>query len=106
VPSLFPRYEIEVYGRPAGDIVKDLSYFQPRYIMDSLDWEVLGSISSYDYELSWQNTPVACCRPQEPEATDALALEFFDRTEALPALGVILVINCLLAPQTSKLRKS
>ena len=102
VPSLFPKYEVEVYGRPVAAIVKDLSYFRPRYVIEELDWEVLGSLAACDYEISWQSSVVACCRPQQGETGDILALEFYDRREELASLGVMLTINCLLAPQESR----
>lgn len=100
IPSLFPRYQVEVYGRPVAEVVKDLSYFRPRYTIEMLDWEVLGSLGGCDYELTQESATVASCRPQ-PEG-DMLALEFLDRSLELAALGVILTLNCLLAPQESK----
>lgn len=103
IPSLFPRYQVEVYGRPVTEVVKDLSYFRPRYAIESLEWEVLGTLGACDYEITWHNTVVASCRPQQNQAgEDVLALEFYDRSSDLAALGVILAINCVLAPQESK----
>lgn len=102
VPSLFPRYAVEVYGKPMAEIVKDLSFFRPRYLIEMQDWEVMGSLATYDYEITWQNTVVASCRPQQGKDGDVLALEFYDRTVELCALGIILAINCVLAPQESK----
>lgn len=103
IPSLFPRYQVEVYGRPITEIVKDLSYFRPRCTIEELGWEVLGSLGGQDYEITHHSTVVAACRPQQnAEGDDVLALEFYDRSTDLVALGVILAINCVLAPQESK----
>ncbi len=101
IPSLFPRYQVEVYGRPVTEVVKDLSYFRPRYAIEDLEWEVLGALGACDYEITHHSTVVASCRPQ-PDQPDTLALEFYDRSADLAALGVILAINCVLAPQESK----
>lgn len=102
IPSLFPRYQVEVYGRPVAQVVKDLSYFRPRYAIEMVDWEVLGALGEYDYEITCHNVMVASCRPQQGQEGDVLALEFLDRSWDLAALGVILTLNCLLAPQESK----
>jgi uncharacterized protein YxjI len=99
VPSLFPRYEISVYGRPVTEIVKDLTFVQPKYTLDSLDWEFMGILSTYDYEIVWNNSPVAACRPQEDQR---LVLELGERSTELTALGILLAINCIFAAQERK----
>ena len=102
IPSLFPRYQVEVYGRPMAQVVKDLSYFRPRYAIEMVDWELLGALGECDYEITCHNVMVASCRPQPSQEGDMLVLEFLDRSWDLAALGVILALNCLLAPQESK----
>lgn len=97
IPSLFPKYEIEVYGRPMASIIKDLRFFHPRYVMEPDDWEISGFLTGSSYELSFCGTILAACRSQPGE--DRLALEFHDCTEELTALGIILAVNCLLSPQ-------
>jgi uncharacterized protein YxjI len=99
VPSLFPRYEISVYGRPVTEIVKDLTFVQPKYTMGSLEWELMGILGTYDYEIVWQSSQVAACRPQEDRR---LVLELGDRTTELTALGILLTINCIFAAQERK----
>ena len=98
VPSLFPCYAIEVYGKPVGEITKDLTFFRPRYTMKSLNWEIAGTLGACDYEITRQSTVVASSRPQQ----DVHALTFYDRVTELTALGVVLAINCVLAPQEPK----
>ncbi len=100
VPSLFPRYAIEVYGRPVGEIYKDLTYVRPRYTIETLDWEIIGSVGTCDYEITWQSSVVAACRPQSDGP--GLVMELYDRTTELSALGVLLTVNCIFASQESK----
>ncbi len=102
VPSLFPRYAIEVYGKPVGEIYKDLTFLRPRYTIEPLDWEIMGSVGTCDYEITWQKTTVAACRPQEGRTDPVLVLDFYDRTAELAALGVMLTLNCVFAPQEPK----
>lgn len=102
VPSLFPTYEIEVYGKPVTAVVKDLTFLRPRYTMKALEWEIMGALGACDYEITWQNSVVASSRPQQGKNGDVLALEFYDRTSELAALGVMLAINCVFASQEPK----
>ena len=102
VPSMFPQYDIEVYGKPVGSIVKDLTFLRPKYTVETLDWEVGGAMGVCDYELTWQNSVVAANRPVQGTKGQMYAMEFYDRTAELAALGVLLTINCILAPQESR----
>ena len=55
-----------------------------------------------DYELTWQNSVVAANHPVQGQRGKMFAMEFYDRTAELSALGVLLTINCILAPQESR----
>lgn len=102
IPSMFPSYEIEVYGKPVGSIVKDLTFLRPRYSVAELGWELCGTMGICDYELTWQNSVVAANHPVQGQRGALFAMEFYDRTAELSALGVLLTINCILAPQESR----
>lgn len=102
LPSLLPTYEIEVYGRHICTIVKDITYLRPRYEIQPTDWSVTGSTSTFDYQITWQNTVIASCRPQSTAKGEVITYDFYDRTEELPALGIMLTINCILVQQESR----
>lgn len=84
-----------------GSIVKDLTFLRPKYTVETLDWEVGGAMGVCDYELTWQNSVVAANRPVQGTKGQMYAMEFYDRTAELAALGVLLTINCILAGQES-----
>lgn len=98
IPSLLPRYAIEVYGKPVAEIVKDLTFIPPRYMIEGPPWEVLGNIATRDYELSCGSQVIAACRPQAEE----ILLDLMDHDAEKVALGVLLTIHCMLAPQESR----
>lgn len=103
VPSLFPRYEIEVYGKPVVTLCKDLTFLRPRYTMEPLDWEITGILGARDYEISRQSALVASSSPQQEDSDKSVvALSLYDRNTALTALGILLTINCVFAPQEPK----
>ena len=102
VPSMFPRYELEAYGKHVGTIIKDLTFLRPRYTLEGLDWEISGNPGGFDYEITWRSSVVASCHPVQGEKGDMYALEILDRTAELPALGVLLTVNCILGPQGSR----
>ncbi len=99
VPSLFPRYELEVYGKPAAEIVKDLSFVRPRYVIEGPGWEIVGTIGACDYEITRNQTVTASSHSQKTPSGEVLELDLCDRDTSLTALGLILTVNCIFAPQ-------
>ena len=96
VPSLMPRYEIEVYGKPMGMIQKDLTFLQPRLTLEGLGMELSGSTVLYDYEILSEGAVIAANRPCDMDWGSCFRMEFYDRTKELAALGVMVAVNCVL----------
>lgn len=99
-PSLFPRYEIEVYGKPVAALIKDLRTSPPSLRIETLGWTLAGSVSACDYELLRGETELAASRPVSG-SPGILALTCPDPPEALAALGVLVTVNCILSPQST-----
>ena len=101
IPALFPTYALEVYGKPVGNLVKNLSFQRPRLVLEGLGWEIPEGFGSLGYELTCQGAVVAACH-SDPETPGQLVLDLQERTAELPALAVLLTINCVLAAQESR----
>lgn len=93
LPSLFPRYELSVYGRPIGAITKAPEDGICRICFSG--WSIQGE--GNHLEILHRSQVVAACR-----GTDAhrLELTFHDRTTALTALAILLTVICALNPRT------
>ena len=96
IPSLMPSYEIEVYGRPVGAVVKDLTFLQPRIVLDGLNMELGGSVVLYDYEILSEGAVIAANRPCDLNWGPGFRMECYDRANDLTALGVMIAVNCVL----------
>ena len=71
--------------------------------MEPLDWEITGVLGARDYEISRQSNLVASSSPQQEDSDKSVvALSLYDRNTALTALGILLTINCIFAPQEPK----
>ena len=105
VPSLFPRYELEVYGRPVGAVERDLSYAPPRCGLPGLDWDISGALGREAYALLREEREIAACG-EDPEDPGRLLLRLSDGPEAMTALGVMLTVHCFLSPGESRLRET
>ena len=99
LPSLFPRYEIETYGKPVGAVRKDLRFSPPQYRIEQPDWTLDSSVSGRDYTLLRNNVSVAACHSLV-EKPGYFALEFYSQSETLTALGIMIILNCVLTFQS------
>ena len=95
-PSLFPRYELEVYGKPVCSLIKDLRFLPPQYTVSPLPWTLHGSVQAHDYALMQAEVAIASCQP-DPLHPGLLTLELFseNQTELLTALGIMVTVNCV-----------
>lgn len=100
LPSLFPRYEIETYGKPVGTVQKDLRFSPPQYHIDPPAWVLEGSAAIHEYTLLQNQAPIAVCRPHS-ENPGHLVMEFQNSPDALTALGIMIVLNCALPFHTA-----
>ncbi|MDD6023924.1 MAG: hypothetical protein PUC06_06790 [Oscillospiraceae bacterium] len=103
IPSLMPNYEIQVYGKPVGSVTKDLTFLQPRIVLEGLSMELGGSVALYDYEILSDGAVIAANRPCDMDWGRSFRMEFFDRTNDLTALGVMIAVNCVLEPHKQAL---
>ena len=99
IPSILPSYDLEIYGKPSGTVVKDISGLRPRYYLADMGWEACGAVAARDYEILSGGTAVGSTHP-EPEGS--LVLELGGRTHELAVLAFLLTLNCILADQDSK----
>ena len=99
VPSILPLYDLEVYGKPSGTVVKDISGLRPRYFLEDMGWEACGAVAARDYEVLTGGTVVGSTHPAP---AGGLELELGGRIRELNMLAFLLTLNCILADQDSK----
>lgn len=95
--AFMPRFSIYVDGQKVARIVQKLTFFKQRYVVEGLGWEVDGDFWAHNYDI-WENgRPIAQIHKQWMSWGDSYALEIADPGRELPALAVVLAIDCALA---------
>lgn len=92
--SLFPKYDMEVYGRPVGALERFLRDGTPEYRLSGLRWQVSGDLKEGNFEFRRKQEIIASCRKSGKEIT----LTCEDDIYALSALGAAAVLSCILGP--------
>ena len=90
--SLFPKYDMEVYGRPVGTLQRVLVDKTPEYHITGLGWQVSGNIREGRFDFLSDETLMASCRRDGESITVNCPEDIY----ALSALGAAGVLSCIL----------
>lgn len=95
--SFLPRYFVFVGGEQLAEIVRELTLLKPRYSIGGLDWSVEGSFWEHDYVITRSEREVVTIHKEWMTWGDCYELDISDRRDELPALAVVLAIDCITA---------
>lgn len=100
--SFLHRYVISIGGDDVCEVVRNFTFFRPSYSIEGLGWEVDGSFWEHDYEIrdSYGRT-VASISKEWMTWGDSYELEIYDTDSLLTALAVVIIIDCVVAAQSS-----
>ena len=95
--TLLPRYDVFSGGVQVAEIVKEISFLFPRYRIDGLNWEIDGSFMAHDYRIARHGEEIVRIHKEWMTWGDCYELDIADPADAVIALAVVLVIDCVLA---------
>ncbi|MFV0528677.1 MAG: LURP-one-related/scramblase family protein [Lachnospiraceae bacterium] len=92
--SWLPKYHIFIQGTQVAELVKELTFFKPQYSVHGLGWNVEGEFWGHEYTVSRGNVPVVTIAKEWFTWGDSYALSIANDRDVLPALAVVLAIDC------------
>ena len=95
--SFLPRYYVSVGGREIAEIVREGSFFRPRYHLEGLPWVIDGSFWEHDYEIRENGRLIVTIHKEWMTWGDCYELDIADARDEIPALAVVLTIDCVMA---------
>ena len=99
--TFLPRYALSVRGREIGEIRKEFTFFYQRYVIDSLGWEVEGSFWEHEFEIRRGGRVIARIYKEWFTWGDSYCVDIADPADELPALAVVLAIDCVAEAQNN-----
>lgn len=96
VLSWMPRYFVYVGDRQVAEIVKEFTFFRPKYSIAGLDWQVEGDFWAHDYEITQNQSPVVTIHKEWMTWGDCYELDIADMNTEIIALAVVLAIDAVL----------
>ena len=99
--SFLPCYDVMIGERQVAQIVKEFSFFFPKYRIDGLGWEINGSFWDHDYQITKNGRNIVSIHKEWMTWGDCYELEIVDPADEIIALAVVLAIDCVLAAQAA-----
>jgi len=96
-----PRYFVYINGVQVAEIVREFTFFKPRYSVLGLGWDIDGEFFSHDYTAVKNGRPIVSISKEWFTWGDSYVLDIADPRDELPALAVVLAIDCAMESQNS-----
>ena len=96
-----PRYAVYVRGTLIGEVVKEFSFFRPRYTVEGADWNAEGDFWAHNYTVSRRGSPVVSIQKEWFTWGDCYALDIRDPADEVQALALVLAIDCAVEQANS-----
>lgn len=99
--SFLPRYYVFINGRQVAEIVKEFTFFKPRYSISGLGWEVEGNIWTHDYNIAKNGRSIVSIRKEWLTWGDCYTLDITNQEDEIIAMAAVLTIDCVMAAQSA-----
>lgn len=92
-----PTYHLYIDGMEVAQVKKEFTFLRPRYAINGPDWDVEGNVWEHNYTIRENGRVIADVRKEWFTWGDSYVLNIQDEAHAELALGIIIVIDCVLA---------
>lgn len=94
-----PTYSLYIEDKEVATVSKEFTFFKPCYLIKGPSWQVEGSFWEHNYQIVEKGGVIADISKEWLTWGDAYALNITDEANAVLALGIITVIDCVIAGQ-------
>ena len=99
--SLMPKFYVYVDGQQVAEIVKKISLFKAKYLVNGPGWEVRGSLLDHDYTITKDSEEIVRVHKVWFSWGDSYEIDIYDEKQEVLALAVVLAIDLVLEQQAA-----
>ena len=99
--SFLPRFYVFCGDRQVAEIKKEFTFLFPRYTIEGLGWEIVGSFMAHDYQITKNGRNIVSISKEWMTWGDSYELSISNPQDEIVALAVVLTIDCVMAAQSS-----
>ncbi len=96
VMSFMPRYCVYVGDNLIGEVVKEVSFFRPKYSVRGAGWDVEGEFWEHCYTVFKNGQPIVSIDKDWFTWGDCYTLDIADSADEVQALSLVLAIDCAI----------
>ncbi len=97
--TFLPKFIVSVDGQEIAEIVKEFTFFKPKYRIDGLGWAIDGDFWDHDYEITKNGSTIVSISKEWFTWGDCYELDIESPEDEITALAVVLAIDCVLEAQ-------
>ena len=97
--SFLPKFFVFIDGRQIAEIVKEFTFFRPKYGIEGLGWEIEGSFMAHDYKITKQGRSIVTIHKEWMTWGDCYELDVVSEQDEIISLSVVLAIDCVMAAE-------
>ena len=95
--SFLPQYRVYMAGGQVAQVMRELTWFKPRYTVQGPNWQVEGDFMAHEYEIFSPFGPVARISKEWFTWGDSYCMDIANPADEQLALCITLAIDCCLA---------
>ena len=99
--SFLPRYYVFCGNQQVAEIVKEFTFFFPKYTVEGLGWNIEGSFMAHDYVINRGSQTIVSISKEWMTWGDSYELDIRNPEDEIVALAVVLRIDCVMAAASS-----
>lgn len=96
VMSFMPRYRVYVGETLIGEVVREFSFFRPKYSVLGAGWDVEGEYWEHNYTVTKNGRPIVSIDKEWFTWGDCYTLDIADPADEIYALALVLAIDCAM----------
>ncbi len=96
VMSFMPRYRVYVGEVLICEVIREFSFFRPKYSVLGAGWHVDGEFWEHDYTVTKDNRTIVSINKEWFAWGDCYTLDFADPANELYGLALVLAIDCAM----------
>ena len=98
--ALLPKFLVFKNGEQVAEIVKKISLFKPKYVIEGPGWEVRGNIFEHDYIITDGSKDIVHLHKAWLSWGDSFELDISDNADEVMILASVLAIGCVMEAQS------
>ncbi len=97
--SLMPRFFVYVNGEQVAEVVKEFTFFYPKYRIEGPDWIIDGDFWDHVYDITCHGRTVVGVTKEWMTWGDCYELDIEHPKDEIMALAMVLCIDCVIEAQ-------